>query len=47
MPTGVTWGVLETIPIESAIIQRLSCSSLWYRYYGNGAWSSWQKYTTT
>lgn len=47
IPTGVTWGLLETIPINSIIIQRLSSSSCWYRYYWNSAWDSWKKYTLT
>ena len=47
VPTGVTWGLLETIHITTLIVQRLSSSSLYYRYYGNNEWSEWKKYTTT
>ena len=46
-PTGVTWGLLETIPVATLIVQRLSSNSLYYRYYGNNEWSEWKKYTIT
>lgn len=46
-PTDVRWGMLETIPSGTLIVQRLSAGTLYYRYYGNNEWSAWQKYTTT
>lgn len=47
MPTGVAWGLLETIPVNSLIIQRLSSGTCWYRHYGNDEWEPWKKYTLT
>lgn len=46
-PSGVTWGLLETIHITTLMIQRLSSNNLYYRYYGNDEWSAWKKYTIT